>query len=120
MVTIAYNVYICIYIYYFSTNISLCRKKRQGKATTNGKSFALPMKVVRTDPQEQVGWIENGGKKSTGEKETVATSENGAAAVAAEDAEDYFEDISAVGIYYSNSVYHNSNTVTLCSRTPIQ
>ena len=104
----------------------LCRKKRRSKATINGKEVALPMKVVHTDPQEQVEWIENGGEKSTdeketvatsenvvesgeeekstGEKETVATSENGAAAVAAEDAEDYFEDISAVGIYYSNSV----------------
>ena len=56
------------------------------------------MKIVHTDPQEQVEWIEyGGGKKCTEEKETVATSENGAAAATAKDAEDYCEDISGVG-----------------------
>ena len=76
----------------------VCRKKKQTKTSSNGKAFALSMKVVHTDPQEQVEWIENGGgKKCTEEKETVATSENGAAAVAAEDAEDCYEDISVVG-----------------------
>ena len=56
------------------------------------------MKVVHTDPQEQVEWIENGGgKKCTEENETVATTENGASAVVAEDAEEYCEDISVVG-----------------------
>ena len=76
----------------------VCRKKKQTKTSSNGKAFALSMKVVHTDPQEQVEWIENGGgMKCTEENETAATSENGAAAVASEDADDYCEDISAVG-----------------------
>ena len=76
----------------------VCRKKKQTKTSSNGKAFALSMKVVHTNPQEQVEWIENGGgKKCTEEKETVATSENGASALAAEDAEEYCEDISSIG-----------------------